>query len=45
MQDDRLISLDPGLTGRVLKLINSACYSFPNKITSLTCAIIMPCWA
>lgn len=41
MQDDRLISLDPGLTGRVLKLINCACYSLPNKITSLARALIM----
>jgi HD-like signal output (HDOD) protein len=38
---NKVISLDPVLTGQVLKLINSAYYSMPNKITSLTRAIIM----
>ncbi len=38
---NRVISLDPVLTGQVLKLINSAYYSLPNQITSLTRAIIM----
>ena len=38
---NRVISLDPVLTGQVLKLINSAYYSLPNKVTSLTRAIIM----
>jgi HD-like signal output (HDOD) protein len=38
---NRVISLDPILTGQVLKLINSAYYALPNKITSLTRAIIM----
>jgi putative nucleotidyltransferase with HDIG domain len=38
---NQVISLDPVLTGRVLKLINSAYYSLPNKITTLTRAIIM----
>ncbi len=38
---NRVISLDPVLTGQVLKLINSAYYSIPNRITSLTRAIIM----
>ncbi len=38
---NRVISLDPILTGHVLKLINSAYYSLPNKISSLTRAIIM----
>lgn len=38
---NRVISLDPVLTGRVLKLINSAYYSLPNQVTSLTRAIIM----
>lgn len=37
----RVISLDPVLTGRVLKLINSAYYSLGNPISSLTRAIIM----
>ena len=38
---NRVISLDPVLTGQVLKLINSAYYSLPNQLTSLTRAIIM----
>jgi HD-like signal output (HDOD) protein len=37
----RAVSLDPILTGRVLKLINSAYYSMGNPISSLTRAIIM----
>ena len=38
---NRVISLDPVLTGQVLKLINSAYYSLPNQIGSLPRAIIM----
>jgi len=38
---NKVISLDPVLTGQVLKLINSAYYSLLNKITSLTRAITM----
>ncbi|ADH86959.1 HDOD domain-containing protein [Desulfurivibrio alkaliphilus] len=38
---NRVISLDPVLTGQVLKLINSAYYSLPNQIGSLTRAIIL----
>lgn len=38
---NKVISLDPVLTGQVLKLINSAYYSLPNHVTSLTRAIIM----
>lgn len=38
---NKVISLDPVLTGQVLKLINSAYYSLINKITSLTRAITM----
>lgn len=38
---NRVISLDPVLTGQVLKMINSAYYSLPNQISSLTRAIIM----
>ncbi len=38
---NRVISLDPVLTGQVLKLINSAYYSLINTITSLTRAITM----
>lgn len=37
----RVISLDPVLTGRVLKLINSAYFSLDKPISSLTRAIIM----
>ena len=37
----RVISLDPVLTGRVLKLINSAYFAVGQPITSLTRAIIM----
>ena len=37
----RVISLDPVLTGRVLKLVNSAYYSLRHPISSLTRAIIM----
>ncbi len=36
-----IICVDPVLTGRVLKLINSAYYSLPNKVTSLVRAIVM----
>ena len=38
---NRVISLDPVLTGHVLKLINSAYYYLPNEVTSLTRAIIL----
>ncbi len=38
---NKVISLDPVLTGQVLKLINSAYYSLVNKVTSLARAIIM----
>ena len=38
---NRVISLDPVLTGQVLKMINSAYYSLPNQISSLARAIIM----
>ncbi len=38
---NRVISLDPVLTGRVLQLINSAYYSLPSKFNSLTRAIIL----
>ncbi|MBW1777797.1 MAG: HDOD domain-containing protein [Deltaproteobacteria bacterium] len=38
---NQIISLDPVLTGQVLKLINSAYYSLQNQITSLSRAIIM----
>lgn len=38
---NKVIALDPVLTGQVLRLINSAYYSLPNRISSLTRAIIM----
>jgi putative nucleotidyltransferase with HDIG domain len=38
---NRVISLDPVLTGQILKLVNSAYYSLPYKVPSLTRAIIM----
>ncbi len=38
---NQVISLDPVLMARVMKLINSAYYSLPNRITSLVRAIIM----
>jgi len=38
---NRVISLDPVLTGQVLKLINSAYYYLSNEVTSLTRAIIL----
>ncbi|OPY04578.1 MAG: HDOD domain protein [Syntrophus sp. PtaB.Bin001] len=38
---NRVISLDPVLTGKVLKLINSAYYSLRSPVTNLTRAVIM----
>ncbi|UCB45293.1 MAG: HDOD domain-containing protein [Spirochaetota bacterium] len=38
---NKVISLDPVLVGRVLKLVNSAYYGLSNKVTSLVNAIIM----
>ncbi|MCK5569963.1 MAG: HDOD domain-containing protein [Spirochaetes bacterium] len=38
---NKVISLDPVLVGKVLKLINSAYYGLQNKVTSLVTAIIM----
>ncbi len=38
---NKVISLDPVLTGQVLKLINSAYYSLVTQVTSLTRAITM----
>ena len=38
---NKVISLDPVLTGQVLKLINSAYYSLVSQVTSLTRAITM----
>lgn len=36
-----VISVDPVLTGKVLKLVNSAYYAMPNRVTSLVRAIVM----
>ena len=38
---NQVISLDPVLMGKVMRLINSAYYCLPNQITSLVRAIIM----
>lgn len=38
---NRVISYDPVLTGKLIKLINSAYYGLPHRVTSLTRAIIM----
>lgn len=38
---NRVISYDPVLTGKLIKLINSAYFGLPNRVTSLTRAIIM----
>ncbi len=38
---NRVISLDPVLTGKVLKLVNSAYYSLGKEVTSLTHAFIL----
>lgn len=38
---NRVISMDPVLTARVLKLINSAFFSLPQQVTNLTRAIVM----
>ena len=38
---NKIISMDPVLAGTVLKLINSAYYSLPSQISSLTRAIIV----
>ncbi|CAD7839166.1 MAG: Metal-dependent phosphohydrolase, HD subdomain [Olavius algarvensis Delta 4 endosymbiont] len=38
---NRVISLDPVLTGQVIKLVNSAYYALVNEVTSLIRAIIM----
>ena len=38
---NRVISLDPVLTGQVLRLINSAYYSLPSRVTSMSRAIVM----
>lgn len=38
---NNVITLDPVLSGKVLKLINSAYYSLPNHVTSIVRAIVM----
>jgi len=36
-----LISEDPALTGKLLKLVNSALYSFPRRVSSITRAVVI----
>ncbi|HEO65417.1 MAG TPA: HDOD domain-containing protein, partial [Spirochaetes bacterium] len=38
---NKLISLDPILTGKVLKLVNSAYFSLSTKVNSIVKAIIL----
>lgn len=38
---NRVITLDPVLTGKVLKLVNSAYYNLANEVTTIVKAIIM----
>lgn len=40
-QLNKIISLDPVLTAKVLQLVNSAYYSLPTKVTSIVKAIIL----
>ncbi len=37
----QLISSDPSLTAKVLKVVNSSFYGFPNRITTITHAIVI----
>ncbi len=37
----KILSLDPALSSRILRIVNSAFYGLPNRITSITHAIIM----
>ncbi|MBM4351777.1 MAG: HDOD domain-containing protein [Deltaproteobacteria bacterium] len=37
----RIVSEDPGLTVRLLRMVNSAFYSFPSKIETITQALIV----
>ncbi len=37
----RIISDDPGLTARLLRLVNSAFYGFPSKIDTITQALVI----
>ena len=37
----KIIGTDPGITSKVLKLVNSAFYGFPSQITSITRAVVI----
>ncbi|MFN7181196.1 MAG: HDOD domain-containing protein [Planctomycetota bacterium] len=37
----KILSMDPALTSKILRIVNSAFYGLPNRITSITHAIIM----
>ena len=37
----RILSLDPGLTARTLRLANSDCYGFPRKVGSVELAVLV----
>ncbi len=38
---NRLISMDPGLSSKVLRIVNSAYYGFPKRVSTLTHAIVI----
>ncbi len=38
---NRLISMDPGLTSKVLRIVNSAYYGFPKRISTITQAVMI----
>ncbi len=37
----KILSIDPALSSKILRIVNSAFYGLPNRITSITHAIIM----
>lgn len=37
----KILSMDPALSSKILRIVNSAFYGLPNRITSITHAIIM----
>ena len=38
---NRLISMDPGLTSKVLRIVNSAYYGFPKRVSTITQAVLI----
>lgn len=38
---NRLISMDPGLSSKVLRIVNSAYYGFPKRISTITHAVVI----